>query len=115
MPSAKRLDDLELQVGSPGMGRPFRVQRQYRSTGRGQKGGRFHGGRQPNCKASWRLSTTTGITLRIEQPSKVKGRQPKLSDETTVIPFTEHQVRASHYQPQLKQCHEHCEPHRVLQ
>jgi hypothetical protein len=29
-----------------------------------------------------------GISLRILQPTKVKGRQPKLSDETTVIPFT---------------------------
>jgi hypothetical protein len=29
-----------------------------------------------------------GISLQVLQPSKVKGRKPKLSDETTVIPFT---------------------------
>jgi ribosome maturation factor RimP len=30
-----------------------------------------------------------GITLRVLHPSKVKGRQPKLSEEATAIPFAD--------------------------
>ena len=30
-----------------------------------------------------------GITVKIEQPSKVKGRLPKLDKDTTAIPFAD--------------------------
>lgn len=80
------LDDMELQVGSPGLGRPFKVERQYRKR------------LSKNVDVILKDGTTVqgileayddaGITLRILEPSKVKGRQPKLSEETTAIPFT---------------------------
>lgn len=80
------LDDVEMQVGSPGLGRPFKVERQYSK----------HLGRR--VEVALRDGTALlgvleafdaiGITLRILQPSKVKGRQPKPSDQSTVIPFT---------------------------
>lgn len=80
------LDDMEVQVGSPGLGKPFKVERQYLK----------HLGKNVDVTLSDGTSfqgvleayDDTGITLRILHPSKVKGRQPKLSEETTVIPFT---------------------------
>ncbi len=80
------LDDLELQVGSPGLGRPFKVQQQYRKhIGQGVEvamadGTLLHGTLEGFDGA--------GITLRLLQPAKVKGRMPKLAEETTAIPFT---------------------------
>lgn len=80
------LDDVELQVGSPGLGRPFKVERQYRK----------HLGKQVEVALTdgkvvqgiLEGCTPEAITVRILQPAKVKGRMPKLSEETTVIPFT---------------------------
>ena len=80
------LDDLELQVGSPGIGRPFKVEQQYRK----------HVGKKVEVVlADGRLlqgllesHDDNGIGLRELRPSKVKGRLPKPSEETTVIPFT---------------------------
>lgn len=80
------LDDVELQVGSPGLGRPFKVERQYRKS----MGKRVDVllGDDMLVQGVLEGYDTNAITLRILQPAKVKGRQPKLSDETTVIPFT---------------------------
>lgn len=80
------LDDMEIQVGSPGLGRPFKVEHQYRK----------HIGKEVEVlhidgtlmQGMLEAFDSTGITLRILQPAKVKGRQPKLSDTATVIPFT---------------------------
>lgn len=81
------LDDVELQVGSPGLGRPFKVERQYRK----------HLGRivEVLLKEGGALEAVlegfdqAGITVRVLLPAKVKGRKPKLSEQTTVIPFTD--------------------------
>ena len=80
------LDDVELQVGSPGLGRPFKVEQQYRK----------HIGKQVEVALSDGKQVMglledyapEALTLRILQPAKIKGRLPQLSDETTVIPFT---------------------------
>lgn len=79
------LDDVELEVGSPGMGRPFRVPRQYRK----------HIGRIVEVLTTdgrttlGRLVAYTedGLTVQRQVPSKIKGRAPKLEEETTAIPF----------------------------
>jgi len=79
------LDDVELEVGSPGMGRPFRVLRQYIK----------HIGRVVEVKlADGRVvqgqltaADQEGIRLRLQHPSKVKGRLPKLDEEATAFPF----------------------------
>lgn len=81
------LDDLELEVSSPGMGRPFRVKRQFQKhTGRLveilKKDGQL-------LRAQLVAFDDEGITVRIEQPSKVKGRLPKLDKDTTAIPFAD--------------------------
>lgn len=79
------LDDVELEVGSPGMGRPFRVPQQFRK----------HIGRMVEVltadgrttKGRLLAHTDEALTLQREVPSKVKGRAPKLEEEPTVIPF----------------------------
>ena len=81
------LDDLELEVSSPGMGRPFRVKRQFKK----------HPGRLVEVlkkdgqllRAQLVAFDDEGITVKIEQPSKVNGRLPKLDKDTTAIPFAE--------------------------
>lgn len=79
------LDDLELEVGSPGVGRPFRVERQYRKhLGRVVEVHKADGGLLRGQLVSF---DAEGIALRIERPSKVKGRSAKLEEETTAIPF----------------------------
>lgn len=81
------LDDLELEVSSPGMGRPFKVKRQYQKhTGRLVEVLKTDG---KLLRAQLVAFDDQGITVRIEQPSKVKGRLPKLDKETTAIPFAE--------------------------
>ena len=78
-------DDAELQFSSPGMGRPFKVMRQYQKhVGRIvdivlNDGRALHG----------QLAALNGTTLdlRIQHPSKVKGRLPKLDEEVTTVPF----------------------------
>lgn len=81
------LDDVELEVSSPGMGRPFKVERQYRKhTGRVVeavlKDGR-------TLKGQLVAFDADGLLLRIERPSKVKGRPAKLDEEATTVPFAE--------------------------
>ncbi len=80
------LDDVEMQVGSPGLGKPFKVERQYRK----RLGKKVDVSMADGTELQGVLEAfdNDGISLRILQPTKVKGRQPKLSDETTVIPFT---------------------------
>ena len=78
-------DDCELQFSSPGMGRPFKVMRQYQKhTGRIVQvqlaDGRTLEGRLESADAEH-------LGLRIQHPSKVKGRLPKLDEEITYIPF----------------------------
>jgi ribosome maturation factor RimP len=81
------LDDMEIQVGSPGLGKPFKVERQYRKRiGKGVDVILKDGTLVQGVLKSY---DEHGISLQVLQPSKVKGRKPKLSDETTVIPFTE--------------------------
>ncbi|MBL7939248.1 MAG: hypothetical protein JNL43_07805 [Flavobacteriales bacterium] len=78
-------DDCELQFSSPGMGRPFKVVRQYaKHTGRLVQVV-LADGRLLEGKLEQFDGTTMG--LRIQHPSKVKGRLPKLDDDITVIPF----------------------------
>jgi ribosome maturation factor RimP len=80
-------DDIELQFSSPGMGRPFKVMRQYQK----HKGrlvmvqladGRTLEGRLENAD-------TDVLALRVQHPSKVKGRLPKLDEDVTNIPFAD--------------------------
>lgn len=80
------LDDVELQVGSPGLGNPFKVERQYRKCiGKQVQVTLADGSLRQGVLEEF---DNRAIVLRILEPAKVKGRQPKLSDETTVIPFT---------------------------
>ncbi len=81
------LDDVELQVGSPGLGKPFKVERQYlKSIGRTVEAV-LADGRQ--LQGQLEAYDGQALSLRVLQPSKVKGRKPKLSSETTVIPIAE--------------------------
>jgi ribosome maturation factor RimP len=81
------LDDLELEVSSPGMGRPFRVKRQFQKhTGRLVEVLKTDG---KLLRAQLVAFDDDGITVKIEQPSKVKGRLPKLEEKTTAIPFAD--------------------------
>ncbi len=80
-------DDCEFQFSSPGMGRPFKVSRQYQKhTGRLVQvdlvDGRTLEGKLEHYDGSI-------MGLRIQHPSKVKGRLPKLDDEVTTIPAAE--------------------------
>ena len=83
----ERLDDVELEVGSPGMGNPFRVRRQYHK----------HVGRvvevdlNNGSTVTGKLQTVSdeGISLLVQQPSKVKGRLPKEDKDPTAIPFAD--------------------------
>ena len=84
-------DDCEFQFSSPGMGRPFKVERQYQKhTGRlvlvDLVDGRTLEGRLERYD-------DTSMDLRIQHPAKVKGRLPKMDTEVTTIPVAE--VRAT--------------------
>ncbi len=80
-------DECELQVSSPGMGRPFKVQRQFTK----------HHGRLVQVQLTdgrmmegiLESSDDRQLQLRIQHPSKVKGRPPKLDKEVTILPFAE--------------------------
>ncbi|MFN3876128.1 MAG: hypothetical protein ACK4L7_09490 [Flavobacteriales bacterium] len=80
-------DDYELQFSSPGMGRPFKVMRQYQK----------HLGRIVDITLAdgrslhGRLAAFDGsaIGLRIEHPSKVKGRPPRLDEEVLRVPLAD--------------------------
>jgi ribosome maturation factor RimP len=82
---AEAADDCELQFSSPGMGRPFKVARQYQKhTGRIVQvllaDGTALEGRLESADAEQ-------LGLRIQHPSKVKGRLPKLDEDITIIPL----------------------------
>jgi ribosome maturation factor RimP len=80
-------DECELQVSSPGMGRPFRVMRQYaKHTGRLVQV-QLNDGR--TLEGILEHADGETLTLRIQHPSKVKGRLPKLDKEVTTVPFAE--------------------------
>ena len=80
-------DNCEISFSSPGMGRPFKVMRQYQKhIGRIvditlNDGRALHG----------QLSSLNGSTLglRIQHPPKVKGRPPKLDEEATIVPLAD--------------------------
>jgi ribosome maturation factor RimP len=81
------LDDVELEVGSPGMGRPFRVMQQYRKhTGR-LVHVTLNDGR--DLEGVLEHVNDSGIGLRVQHHSKVKGRPPRLDNEVTALPFTQ--------------------------
>ena len=78
-------DDCELQFSSPGMGRPFKVMRQYQKhTGRLVQVVLANG-----SKLEGKLEQFDGTTmgLRIQHPSTVKGRLPKMDADLTMIAF----------------------------
>lgn len=80
-------DDMELQVGSPGMGRPFKVARQYQ-----KHMGRIvevllNDGRTLQGQLASHDQELLGI--RIQHPSKVKGRLPKMDDDVTLFPLAD--------------------------
>lgn len=78
-------DDLEMQFSSPGMGRPFKVPRQYQKhLGRFVELA-FTDGRTLEGQLAHYDTTTLG--LRVRHPSKVKGRLPKLEEEVTTFPL----------------------------
>ena len=80
-------DDFELSFSSPGMGRPFKVMRQYQKHIGRIVDITLHDGRALHGQ----LATLNGSTLglRIQHPSKVKGRLPKLDEETTTVPLAD--------------------------
>ena len=78
-------EDCELQVSSPGMGNPFKVPRQYaKHTGRLVQVQLVDG---KNLTGMLDGFDAREVVLRIQHPSKVKGRLPKLDTEPTAIPF----------------------------
>jgi ribosome maturation factor RimP len=80
------LDDVEMQVGSPGTRQALQSGAPIpQSLGKKVDVSMADG---TELQGVLEAFDNDGISLRILQPTKVKGRQPKLSDETTVIPFT---------------------------
>lgn len=86
--------DCELQVSSPGMGRPFKVPPQYAK----------HIGRLVVVKlvdgrtleGRMEVVDQSGLHLRQVIPSKVKGRPDKMDQEVTVLPWASiHTTQAS--------------------
>ena len=80
-------DDFEFQFSSPGMGNPFKVQRQYtKAIGRMVEvllaDGRALEGQLTDYNEN-------ALGIRVQHPSKVKGRLPKLDEEVTTLPFAE--------------------------
>ncbi|TXI80417.1 MAG: hypothetical protein E6Q44_07115 [Flavobacteriales bacterium] len=80
-------DDCELQFSSPGVGRAFKVPRQYQK----------HIGRLVlvdlvdgrTLEGMLEGYDGTTLALRIQHPSKVKGRLPKLDPEVSTIPASD--------------------------
>ena len=80
-------DDCELQFSSPGMGRPFKVARQYhKHVGRVVELLFTDGRVLEGMLVSY---TENEMGIRIQHPSKVKGRLPKLDEEVTTFPLAE--------------------------
>ena len=84
---ADAADDVEMQFSSPGMGRPFKVERQYQK----HKGRLVEVLLTDGRSLQGLLAEYDGATLglRIQHPSKVKGRLPKLDDEVTPVTLAE--------------------------
>lgn len=80
-------DAYEMRFSSPGMGRPFKVERQYQKHIGRLVDVLLHDGRSLNGRLAHHDTVTLG--LRIQHPSKVKGRLPKLDEEITTIPLAE--------------------------
>jgi len=80
-------DAYEMQFSSPGMGRPFKVMRQYQKHVGRIVDVTLHDGRALHGQ----LAALNGnsISLRIQHPSKVKGRLPKLDEEPTIVPLAD--------------------------
>lgn len=80
-------DDHEIQFSSPGMGRPFKVMRQYRKhLGRSVEVRLTDGRDLQGLLVSF---DGTALGIRIQHPSKVKGRPPKMDAETTLVPLAD--------------------------
>lgn len=80
-------DDYEMQFSSPGMGRPFKVMRQYQKHIGRIVDVQLNNGRQLHGQL---VSVNgTSLSLRIQHPSKVKGRLPKLDEEETPVPLAD--------------------------
>lgn len=76
-------DDVELRVSSPGAGKPFKVQRQYAKHIGRHVVVDLHDGRSLIGElGEWNEEK---LGLRVEIPSKVKGRLPKLEKEMTYV------------------------------
>lgn len=80
-------DDYEMQFSSPGMGRPFKVMRQYQKHLGRIVDITLHDGRALQGQLASFDSSMLG--LRIQHPSKVKGRLPKLDEEVTSVPLAD--------------------------
>lgn len=80
-------DDYEMQFSSPGMGRPFKVMRQYQKHLGRIVDITLHDGRALQGQLASIDSSMLG--LRIQHPSKVKGRLPKLDEEVTTVPLAD--------------------------
>ena len=80
-------DSFEMQFSSPGMGRPFKVVRQYQKHIGRLVDVQLTDGRALNGRLIEFDNDALG--LRIQHPSKVKGRLPKVDEEITRIPFAE--------------------------
>ncbi|HOP42373.1 MAG: hypothetical protein R2810_13690 [Flavobacteriales bacterium] len=84
-------DELELQVSSPGMGRPFKVPRQYvKHTGR-MVSVQLHDGR--TVEGRLEAFDPEVLQVRRQVPSKVKGRPPKWEEDAVMIPV--HEVQST--------------------
>ena len=80
-------DDYEMQFSSPGMGRPFKVARQFhKHVGRVVELLFTDGRVLEGMLVSY---TENEMGIRIQHPSKVKGRLPKLDEEVTTFPLAE--------------------------
>ncbi len=76
-------EDVELRVSSPGAGKPFKVERQFKKhVGRPVVVELNDGKKLVGLLEEWNDS---GLGLRIERPSKVKGRLPKLDEDLTKV------------------------------
>ncbi len=79
--------DAELQVSSPGMGRPFKVMRQYNKHVGSPVSVQLLDGRA--FDGVLEQVGPDGLALRMRHPSKIKGRPPKLDADLTPIAFSE--------------------------
>lgn len=81
------LDDVELEVGSPGMGRPFKVPAQYHKNIGRLVEVKLNDGRTITGELA--SVNDRSVELRVLRPSKVKGRAPKLDEQRTAFAFAD--------------------------